>query len=67
MFGDQAMLIAAIDRLVHHSIIFELNVESFRRRDALARKSRNPLASPKKAVDGSSNPHNGGATSKMGT
>jgi DNA replication protein DnaC len=49
VFPDQAMLIAAIDRLVHHSIIFELNVESFRRRDALARKSRNPLASPKKA------------------
>ena len=49
VFPDHAMLITAIDRLVHHSIIFELNVESFRRRDALARKSRNPLASPKKA------------------
>jgi len=49
VFPDQAMLIAAIDRLVHHSVIFELNVESFRRRDALARKSRNPPASPKKA------------------
>ena len=49
VFPDQAMLIAAIDRLVHHSIIFELNVESFRRRDALARKSRNPPGSPKKA------------------
>jgi DNA replication protein DnaC len=48
VFPDQAMLIAAIDRLVHHSIIFELNVESFRRRDALARKSRNPPGSPKK-------------------
>lgn len=49
VFPDQAMLIAAIDRLVHHSIIFELNVESFRRRDALARKSRNPSGSSKKA------------------
>ena len=49
VFPDQAMLIAAIDRLVHHSIIFELNVESFRRRDALARKSRNPPGSPKQA------------------
>lgn len=48
VFPDQAMLIAAIDRLVHHSIIFELNVESFRRRDALARKSRNPPGSSKK-------------------
>src|SRR5215469_7459105 len=67
VFPDHAMLIAAIDRLVHHSIICELNVESYRRRDALARKSHNPPASSKKAVDGSSNPHNGGATSKMGT
>jgi DNA replication protein DnaC len=49
VFPDQAMLIAAIDRLVHHSMIFELNVESFRRRDALARKSRNTPDSPKKA------------------
>ncbi|MGH8296618.1 MAG: IS21-like element helper ATPase IstB [Steroidobacteraceae bacterium] len=38
VFPDHAMLIAAIDRLVHHSIIFEMNVESFRRRGALQRK-----------------------------
>ena len=30
--------IAAIDRLIHHSIIFEMNVESYRRRAALDRK-----------------------------
>jgi DNA replication protein DnaC len=40
VFPDQAMLVAAIDRLVHHSIIFEMNVESYRRRDALERKNR---------------------------
>ncbi len=40
MFGDHAMLIAAIDRLIHHSIIFEMNVESYRRRGALERKQR---------------------------
>ena len=40
MFGDHAMLIAAIDRLVHHSIIFEMNVESYRRRGALARTKK---------------------------
>ena len=40
VFPDQAMLIAAIDRLVHHSIIFELNVESYRRRGALERTNR---------------------------
>jgi DNA replication protein DnaC len=49
VFPDQAMMIAAIDRLVHHSIICEMNVESYRRRDALARKSHNPPASPGKA------------------
>ena len=31
------MTIAAIDRLVHHAVIFELNVESYRRRAALER------------------------------
>ena len=40
VFPDQAMMIAAIDRLVHHSIIFEMNVESYRRRGALDRKTR---------------------------
>jgi hypothetical protein len=34
------MMIAAIDRLVHHAIIFEMNVESYRRRGALDRKDR---------------------------
>ena len=38
MFGDQAMTLAAIDRLVHHSTILEMNVESYRRREALDRK-----------------------------
>jgi DNA replication protein DnaC len=34
IFPDQAMTLAAIDRLVHHSIIFEMNVASYRRRAA---------------------------------
>jgi DNA replication protein DnaC len=38
MFGDQAMTLAAIDRLVHHATILEMNVESYRRRAALDRK-----------------------------
>jgi DNA replication protein DnaC len=46
VFPDHAMLIAAIDRLVHHSIIFEMNVESYRRRGALERKQK---ATPKPA------------------
>ena len=37
IFPDKAMTIAAIDRLVHHATIFEMNVESFRRRTALQR------------------------------
>jgi len=51
VFPDQAMMIAAIDRLVHHSIIFEMNVESYRRRGALERKNRSTPASPKKASE----------------
>ena len=36
IFPNQAM--TAIDRLVHHATIFEMNVESYRRRVALERK-----------------------------
>lgn len=43
IFPDKAMTIAAIDRLVHHAAIFEMNVESFRRRTAL--DQRQPAAS----------------------
>jgi DNA replication protein DnaC len=38
VFPDQTMTLAAIDRLVHHATIFEMNVESYRRRAALDRK-----------------------------
>ena len=34
VFAEPAMTLAAVDRLVHHSTIFEMNVESFRRRSA---------------------------------
>jgi DNA replication protein DnaC len=34
VFPEPAMTVAAIDRLVHHATIFELNVESYRRRAA---------------------------------
>jgi hypothetical protein len=36
------MTLAAIDRLVHHATIFEMNVESYRRRAALDRKRGRP-------------------------
>jgi hypothetical protein len=32
------MTLAAVDRLVHHSTIFEMNVRSYRRRTAIERK-----------------------------
>jgi DNA replication protein DnaC len=38
VFPDETMTLAAIDRLVHHSTILEMNVESYRRRAALDRK-----------------------------
>lgn len=34
IFPDPSMTVAAIDRLVHHAVIFEMNVESYRRRGA---------------------------------
>jgi DNA replication protein DnaC len=39
IFPDHAMTLAAVDRLVHHATIFEMNVESFRKRAALDRKT----------------------------
>ena len=36
------MTLAAADRLGHHSTIFEMNVESYRRRVAAARAPRKP-------------------------
>ncbi len=38
VFPDQAMTLAATDRLVHHAAILEMNVESYRRNAALERK-----------------------------
>jgi DNA replication protein DnaC len=40
VFPDPAMTLAAVDRLVHHATIFEINVPSFRRRAALERKHK---------------------------
>jgi DNA replication protein DnaC len=49
MFGDPAMTLAAVDRLVHHATILEMNVESYRRRTALERK-RGPGRPPSRAT-----------------
>ena len=37
IFPDQAMTLAAVDRLVHHATIFEMNIDSYRRRAAIER------------------------------
>ena len=44
IFPDHAMTVAAIDRLVHRATIFELNVESYRRRTAVENKHRRQRA-----------------------
>jgi DNA replication protein DnaC len=49
VFPDQAMTLAAVDRLVHHATIFEMNVESYRRRSALER-ARGPGRPPTRAT-----------------
>ena len=38
VFPDPAMTLAAVDRLVDHATIFEMNVDSYRRRAAIERK-----------------------------
>jgi len=50
VFPDPAMTLAAVDRLVHHATIFEMNVESYRRRTALQRKQHGPGRPAKRAT-----------------
>jgi DNA replication protein DnaC len=49
IFPDQAMTLAAVDRLVHHATIFEMNVESYRRRAAIERR-KGPGRPPSRAT-----------------
>ena len=42
IFPDQAVTVAAIDRLVHHATILEMNGDSYRRRAAADRLAGNP-------------------------
>lgn len=55
VFPDRAMTVAAIDRLVHHAAILELNVESYRQRAAAQRANLDDAAS---SVH-DNNPHGG--------
>jgi DNA replication protein DnaC len=49
IFPDPAMTLAAVDRLVHHATILELNVESYRRRSAVERR-KGPGRPPTRAT-----------------
>jgi DNA replication protein DnaC len=54
IFPDQAMTLAAVDRLVHHATILEMNVESYRRKVALDRRrgpGRPPVNSTPKEIE----------------
>jgi DNA replication protein DnaC len=42
IFPDPTMTVAAIDRLVHHSIILEMNADSYRRKSAETKLRRKP-------------------------
>jgi DNA replication protein DnaC len=51
VFPDKAITIAAIDRLVHHATILEMNTESYRRRAAVRRKADEPATPPTTTSD----------------
>ncbi len=53
IFPDQAMTLAAVDRLVHHATIFEMNVESYRRK--AAQKAKRPSRPAKTAASSHTN------------
>ena len=40
IFKDPMVTAAAIDRLVHHSVILELNIESYRMEAAMKKKNK---------------------------
>src|SRR5262252_1251968 len=49
IFPGEAMTLAAVDRLVHHATIFEMNVESYRRKTAFDNR-RGPGRPPTRAT-----------------
>ena len=51
IFPEPAMTVAAIDRLVHRATIFELNVESYRRRTAIENKRQRAAATDGDSAD----------------
>jgi len=48
VFPDAAMTLAAVDRLVHHAVILEMNVESYRQRSATSRQKQRAVSDSKR-------------------
>jgi DNA replication protein DnaC len=46
VFPDPAVTVAAVDRLVHHATILEMNVDSYRRRTAANQHRAEAVAAP---------------------
>jgi len=42
IFADPSMTVATIDRVVHHATIFEINADSYRKRQAVSHNVKNP-------------------------
>jgi DNA replication protein DnaC len=59
IFPDPAMTVAAIDRLVHHSIILEMNTDSYRRKSAEIKLRRKATGSAVKATPAEPSPTDG--------
>jgi DNA replication protein DnaC len=51
VFPDPAVTVAAIDRLVHHATILEMNADSYRRREAAHRMLKKTDAAPTTTAD----------------
>tara|TARA_R110000868_G_scaffold115918_1_gene309161 strand:- start:74 stop:907 length:834 start_codon:yes stop_codon:yes gene_type:complete len=51
IFPDKAVTVAAIDRLVHHAHILEMNVDSYRRRAAVNRRDHEAVAPTTTSTD----------------
>lgn len=51
IFPDHAVTVAAIDRLVHHANILEMNVDSYRRRAAVNRRDHEAVAPTTTSTD----------------
>ena len=59
VFPDEAVTVAAIDRLVHHATILEMNVDSYRRR-AVARRHGEAVAAAATSADNLDDSRQGG-------